>query len=79
MGVDLEGAEPLYRQVAAEVERRIAEGVYPAGKRIPSTAELSEEFGVSRRTITDAFVLLKDRGVVRGVQGRGTFARAADG
>lgn len=73
MGVDLEGADPLYIQLANELERRILEGTYPPGRRIPSASELCDEFSVSRQTANSALTLLKDRGLVRGVPGRGTF------
>ncbi|TMR41493.1 winged helix-turn-helix domain-containing protein [Actinomadura geliboluensis] len=72
-GVDLDGPEPLYRQVAAEIERRIEDGVYQPGRRVPSSAALSDEFGVSRRTAVEALGVLREKGVVRGVVGRGTF------
>lgn len=73
MGVDLEGPDPLYRQVAAEIERRITAGTYPPGRRVPSSFELAEEFDVSRRTAAEALRVLRERGIVRGVVGRGTF------
>ncbi|MBW8487484.1 GntR family transcriptional regulator [Actinomadura parmotrematis] len=79
--IDLEGMDPLYVQLAAVLRRRIQDGTYPEGKRIPSSAELAEEFGLARPTVVKAVGLLKDEGLVRGVTGRGTFvlARPQDG
>lgn len=71
--IDLDGPEPLYVQVAAEVERRIREGVYLPRRRVPSSTELAREFGVSRRTCVAALRLLRERGLTVGVRGRGTF------
>lgn len=71
--IDLDGPTPLYLQIAAEIERRIGAGVYQPGRRVPSATALSEEFGVSRRTCVDALRVLRERGVVIGVRGRGTF------
>lgn len=73
MSFDLEGADPLYLQLSAELEKRILEGIYPPGKKIPSAVELAEEFGVSRKTVNDALRIVKTRGLLRGVPGRGTF------
>lgn len=73
MGFDLEGADPLYIQLADELGRRILNGTYPPGRRIPSAADLCDEFSVSRQTANSALKLLKERGLVRGVPGRGTF------
>jgi GntR family transcriptional regulator len=71
--IDLDGPTPLYLQIAAEVEARIAAGTYPPGRRVPSASALSDEFGVSRRTCVDALRVLRERGAVIGVRGRGTF------
>lgn len=73
MGFDLEGADPLYIQLAGELEKRILSGLYPPGRRIPSAAALCDEFDVSRQTVNSALTLLKERGLLRGVSGRGTF------
>lgn len=75
MGIDLDGPEPLRDQVAADLTRRIDAGEIT--KRLPSSAALSDEYGVSRRTIVDALRLLRESGKVIGVPGRGTFV--ADG
>ncbi|WP_030172832.1 GntR family transcriptional regulator [Spirillospora albida] len=75
--IDLDGPTPIYLQIVAEVERRIAAGEYRPGRRIPSATALSEEFGVSRRTCVDALRVLRERGAVIGVPGRGTFVAEA--
>lgn len=74
--IDLDGPTPLYQQIAAEIRARIAKGVYKPDRRIPSSAELSAEFGVSRRTVVEALRLLRESGDVVGVPGRGTFVKA---
>lgn len=76
--IDLDGPVPLYVQIADVIEQRIAAGTYAPGRRIPSTAAIADEFGVSRRTATEALKLLRTRGAVFGVRGRGTFVRSAE-
>lgn len=71
--VDLDGPEPLYQQVAAVLESRIADGTYPPGRKIPSARAIMEEFGVGQQTAEGAVRLLRDKGLVRGVVGKGTF------
>jgi len=75
--IDLDGPTPLYQQVAAEIRERIAQGTYRPGRRIPSSAALAEEFGVSRRTVVEALRLLREAGDIVGVPGRGTFVNTA--
>lgn len=70
---DLEGPEPLYRQLAAVLRERITDGTYPANRRIPSEAQLATEFGVHRSTVRQALDILREEGRIVGVQGRGTF------
>lgn len=61
--------------VTRELERRIVDGVYATGERVPTEPQLAEEFAVSRTTIRDAVSDLQARGLVSREQGRGTFVR----
>lgn len=70
------GAAPLYAQLAALLDARIAHGELLPGDQLPSENELTAEFHVSRATVTKAFESLAARGAVIRVQGRGTFVRA---
>jgi GntR family transcriptional regulator len=70
---DPDGPEPIYKQLAAELRSRIASGVYVPNRRIPSEAQLSREFDVHRSTVRQALDILREQGLVIGVQGRGTF------
>ena len=69
---------PAYLQIATIVADRVTSGAYPAGSRLPSGSELCVEFGVSPMTVRRALTILKDRGLVSAMRGRGTFARSID-
>jgi DNA-binding GntR family transcriptional regulator len=73
MTLDLDGPEPLYEQIAQILAARIADGTYPPRRRIPSEAQIVEEFGVSRPTARAAVQLLVDRGLVVTVRGKGRY------
>jgi len=73
MPVDPHGPEPIYKQIAAAIAKRISDGTYEPDRAIPSEAELCEEFDVSRNTVRAALRLLAEQGRTVTVRGKGTF------
>jgi GntR family transcriptional regulator len=66
-------AVPLYYQLGSVLREKIQSGHFAAGDRIPTEAELSEEYGVSRITVRQALSALEAEGLIRREAGRGTF------
>src|SRR4051812_40077032 len=64
---------PRYADIARQLVARIAEQGRVAGEQIESEHDLTQEFEVSRGTVVKAMDLLERQGIVRRVQGRGTF------
>jgi DNA-binding GntR family transcriptional regulator len=60
-------------QVAADLEADIDAGRLPPDTRLPNETELSRQYGVSRVTVRRAIALLRERGKVVTVHGRGTY------
>ncbi|MDE0147586.1 MAG: GntR family transcriptional regulator [Rhodospirillaceae bacterium] len=69
--------QPFYRNIAHQIEARIAAGDYAPGTSLPSEARLEREFHVSRITIRKALGLLKHRGILYSRSGAGTHVRAS--
>ena len=65
--------DPLYRRVRDGIIRRIANGEWAAGARLPPEPELAREFGVSIATLRAAVGELEVAGILSRQQGRGTF------
>jgi GntR family transcriptional regulator, phosphonate transport system regulatory protein len=63
----------LWRQIAMRLQHDIGSGIYPPGGRLPTEAELSEQFRVNRHTVRRALDELSRGGLVRVEQGRGSF------
>jgi GntR family phosphonate transport system transcriptional regulator len=63
----------LWRQIASRLQRDIGAGVYQPGGRLPTEAELSQQFRVNRHTVRRALEELSRGGMVRVEQGRGSF------
>jgi len=65
----------VYEEVAAQIQRQIADGVWRPGDRLPAERELAEAFGVSRSSVRDAIRVLELAGLVAPRQGEGTVVR----
>ena len=50
---------PKYVRLAQTIQRRIEDGTYPPGTRVPSENQLVQSFGMSRPTVVRALELLK--------------------
>lgn len=67
------GAIALYQQVKDFISRKIQDGSWPAGTRLPSEHELVAQFGMSRMTVNRALRELAGQGRVVRVPGVGSF------
>lgn len=66
----------LAQKVVAGLKDKIFSGDLPPGHKLPSEAELIDEFGVSRTVIREAVTRLRAEGLVETFQGRGSFVLA---
>ncbi|HEX7688010.1 MAG TPA: GntR family transcriptional regulator [Burkholderiaceae bacterium] len=57
-------AEPIYRQLVAQVRRCVAGGQLKAGDELPSVRELAQALAVNPMTISKAFGLLEAEGLL---------------
>jgi GntR family transcriptional regulator len=64
---------PLYIQVASVMRRRIETKQWLPGQKVSTVVELEDEFEVARVTVRQAVELLREEGLLRCQQGRGTF------
>ncbi|MEE1274075.1 MAG: GntR family transcriptional regulator [Olegusella sp.] len=71
--LDEESLTPLYQQVMEKIKRGIESGAYATGEKIPSEAELSEMYSVSRITVRRAVEELVEQGLLTKRQGKGTY------
>jgi GntR family transcriptional regulator len=67
---------PRYLQIAAVIRRRIEDGLWRPNQKISTLQELETEFKVARVTVRQAVKLLQSEGLVRRIQGKGTFVSA---
>lgn len=66
----------LAQRVVAGLRAAILDGSLPPGAKVPSEAELIEQYGVSRTVVREAVTRLRAEGLVETFQGRGSFVVA---
>lgn len=74
--LDREHPLPLYAQLRDALLREVREGGLEPGDRFPSEAAIRDRYRVSRATVRQALADLEARGVIRKVQGLGSFVAA---
>ena len=67
---------PIYRRVVEALEAAIREGELQAGDQLPPQRTVAEALDVDLTTVTRAYAAARDRGLIEGTVGRGTFVRA---
>ncbi|MFF7850660.1 GntR family transcriptional regulator [Streptomyces sp. NPDC007910] len=70
---DPQGPQLVYVAVADHVAARIAAGELTPGARLPAERDLAEEYGVAYLTVRRAARVLRERGLILTVHGKGTF------
>lgn len=65
--------EPIYRQIADDLRSKIESDEFAHGARLPTEADLMEQYDASRNTVRDAVRRLAARGLVETRAGQGTF------
>jgi GntR family transcriptional regulator len=70
--------EPAYLQIARLLEEEIESGALAPGDRLPSTAQMCEEFKVSPNVVKAAVSILRTKKLVIGMQGKAVFVTGLD-
>lgn len=68
----------VYRQVADDLQSRIAAGEFPVGERLPTERELASAYGVSRTCVREALLAMEIAGLVAIRVGAGVFVLAPE-
>ncbi|TKI08522.1 FadR family transcriptional regulator [Martelella alba] len=65
--------QSVVNEVYEQMKKRILEGSWPPGSKLPSESALTAAFNVSRVSIRSAMQRLRDFGVITTLHGKGTF------
>ncbi len=67
--------EPKYQALVDALDRDIDAGILPPGTRLPTQRQLATRLGLAIGTVSRAYALAEQRGLLSGEVGRGTFVR----
>lgn len=73
MHFDFSSAEPLYLQVANQIEEAIFSGAFSEGTQIPSTTEISRQFKINPATVLKGMNILVEQQLIEKRRGLGMF------
>ncbi|SDY20582.1 GntR family transcriptional regulator [Evansella caseinilytica] len=73
--VSEESREPIYHQIEAQIKSLIVSEQLPPGTPLPSIRALSSDLACSIITTRRAYQNLENSGMIKTVQGKGTFVK----
>ena len=71
--LDFRSDEPLYLQIARQVEQLVAGGELKLGDQLPTVRELATELRVNFNTVGRAYHVLDETRLISTQRGRGTY------
>ena len=70
---------PLYQALVQAIEDDINQGILMRGYKMPPQRVLANQLGLNHGTVTRAYKICEEKGLVRGIVGKGTFIAASPG
>lgn len=71
--VDFRSDEPIYLQIARQIEKLVAEEELRIGDQLPTVREMAAELSINFNTVARAYRLLDETRIISTQRGRGTF------
>ena len=71
--IDLRSSEPIYLQIARQIEQLVAAGSLRQGDQLPTVRELATELRINFNTVARAYRLLDEERLISTQRGRGTY------
>jgi len=71
--VDFRSDEPIYLQIARQIEQLMTDGGLTPGDQLPTVRELATELRINFNTVSRAYHMLDEAGLISTQRGRGTY------
>ncbi|RZJ25234.1 MAG: GntR family transcriptional regulator [Haliea sp.] len=76
--LDRNSGLPLWAQFRDALRAQILGGEFPAGAKLPTEAQLGEQYGISRIVVREALADLVRNGLIYKIRGQGAFISARE-
>ena len=76
--VDISSQTPVYKQLINNIEENVRDGALKEGDLLPSMNELSASLDISKETVKKAYSILRDKGIIEAIQGKGFYVASND-
>lgn len=71
--VDFRSEEPIYLQIARQIEEMVGNGTLTVGDQLPTVREMATELSINFNTVARAYRLLDESRIISTQRGRGTY------
>ncbi len=71
--IDFRSEEPIYLQIARQIEDLVGNGVLTVGDQLPTVREMATELSINFNTVARAYRLLDESRIISTQRGRGTY------
>jgi len=71
--LDFRSNEPIYLQIARQIEQLVANGELKLGDQLPTVRELATELRINFNTVSRAYRVLDESRLISTQRGRGTY------
>ena len=71
--LDFRSDEPIYLQIARQVEQLVTQGELKLGDQLPTVRELATELRINFNTVARAYHMLDETRLISTQRGRGTY------
>ena len=71
--IDIEGTEPLFAQLIAQIKKSVSDGFINPGDPLPSIRQLANDLDINNKTVAKAYKLLERDSIIQAKGYRGTF------
>lgn len=77
--LDSDNTIPLYSRLVGAIQEDINKGVLMRGFKMPPQRVLANQLGINHGTVTRAYKICEEKGLVNGIIGKGTFIATSPG